>query len=97
MSRHWSVALPAGAEPPFLVYVNGEERREGEDYEVDGRWLRFTQPLRLPKKLGLGAKTLLAIGIGVYGRSGDVVDLRYQAGGQPQFATGLPVLPPTER
>jgi hypothetical protein len=96
MSREWSVALPAGAEPPYLVYVNGEERREGEHYEVDGRWLRFREPLRAPKKLGLGAKTLLAIGIGVYGRSGDSVDLRYHAGGQPQFATGLPVLPPTE-
>jgi hypothetical protein len=96
MSRSWSVALPAGAEPPYLVFVNGEERTEGTDYTVDGRWLRFGTPLRPPKKLGLGAKTLLAIGIGVYGRAGDSVDVRYHAAGQPQFASGLPIIPPQD-
>jgi hypothetical protein len=96
MSSFWSVALPAGAEPPYLVFVNGEERTEGADYTVEGRWLRFSTPLRPAKKLGLGAKTLLAIGIGVYGRAGDSVDVRYHAGGQPRFASGLPIIPPQD-
>ena len=29
------VALPAGAEPPFRVYVNGEERAEGAGFIVE--------------------------------------------------------------
>jgi len=95
VSRVWSVPLPEGAERPFTVYVNGEPRVEGEDFTVDGRWLRFTTPLRPRPKLGLGAKILLTIGIGVYGDlTADVVDLQYHRAGRPQLATELPVIPP---
>ena len=61
----WSVALPNGAEPPFQVWVNGEPREEGADYAVEGRWLRFSSPLR-PKvrRKGLGGRMMLLAGIG---------------------------------
>ena len=69
------MALPAGAGPPFRVYVNGEERVEGEGFAVEGGRLRFTPPLRAQPPLGLGRKVLLGIGIGVYGDlKGDTLD-----------------------
>jgi hypothetical protein len=91
----WSVALPAGAEPPYRVWVNGEPREEGVDYTVDGRWLRFRTPLAARARLGPWRRLLLLIGIGVYGDlRGDTVDLRYTAGGRPLHATDLPIIPP---
>lgn len=94
----WSVALPEGAEPPFQVWVNGEPKDEGTDYRVEGRWLRFTTPLRpKPRTQGFGRRMMLLAGIGVYGdQKADVVDLRYHAGGRMQHATELPVIPPDE-
>lgn len=94
----WSVALPAGAEPPLEVYVNGAPCREGVDYVVEGRWLRFSRPLasRPGRRLGLGGRALLSAGIGVYGDAPDTVDIRYRAGGAWRAATGLPVVPPID-
>ncbi|HSJ73339.1 MAG TPA: hypothetical protein VK904_03405 [Miltoncostaeaceae bacterium] len=90
------VALPAGAEPPFRVYVNGEERAEGEGFAVEGGTLRFTPPLRAQPPLGLGRKLLLGIGIGVYGDlKGDTLDIQYQAGGRARVVT-IPLTPEGE-
>jgi hypothetical protein len=90
------VALPAGAEPPIRVYVNGEERREGEGFVVDGGTLRFTPPLRAQRPLGLGRKILLGIGIGVYGDlKGDTLDVQYRSAGQPRIVT-IPLTPTGE-
>jgi hypothetical protein len=77
-----AVELPPGAEPPIRVYVNGEERREGEDFVVEGATLRFPRPLRAQPALGLGRKVMLAIGIGVYGDlKGDTLDVLYESAG----------------
>ena len=93
----WSVPLPAGAEPPYQVYVNGEPRREGLDYRVDGRWLRFTTRLTPKQALGTGRKLMLAMGIGVYGDlKADTVDVQYRSGGRPELASGLPIIPPPD-
>jgi hypothetical protein len=82
------IALPAGAEPPVRVYVNGEERREGEGFVVEDGRLRFTPPLRARPSLGLGRKVMLAIGIGVYGDlRGDTLDILYQERGQTRTAS----------
>ncbi len=94
----WNVALPADAEPPFMVWVNGEPREEGVHYTVEGRWLRFTTPL-VPKvterKKGLGRRMALLAGVGVYGdQKADVVDLRYHVAGAMRHATELPVIAP---
>lgn len=93
----WSVALPAGAEPPYTVFVNGVQQREDEDFTVDGRWLRFRSPLKVRPRLSPRQRIMLAIGIGVYGDlTADVVDIQYRARGEPRSATGLPVIPPQE-
>jgi len=77
-----AVTLPPEAAPPIRVYVNGEERREGEDFVVEGARLRFLRPLRARPPLGLGRKVMLAIGIGVYGDlKGDTLDVLYQTAG----------------
>lgn len=92
-----AVALPAGAEPPFGVYVNGEELAEGVDFHVEDRTLRFVRPLRAQPPLGAGRKLMLAIGIGVYGDlRGDQLDLRYHVGGVAHLATALPLIPAGE-
>ena len=90
------VTLPAGAGPPFRVYVNGEERGEGEGFVVEGGALRFTPPLRAQPPLGLGRKVLLGIGIGVYGDlKGDTLDVQYHADGEAHAVT-LPLTPEGE-
>jgi hypothetical protein len=77
-----AVPLPPGAAPPIRVYVNGEERNEGEDFVVEGATLRFLRPLRAQPRLGLGRKVMLAIGIGVYGDlKGDTLDVLYESPG----------------
>jgi hypothetical protein len=76
-----AVPLPAGAEPPIRVFVNGEEWTEGTDFVVDGPLVRFNRTLRAQPPLGLGRKVMLAIGIGVYGDlKGDTLDLSYRQG-----------------
>lgn len=91
----WNVALPAEAEPPFEVFVEGVQLTEGADFQVDGRWLRITRPLRAaPPRLGLGGRILLSIGIGVYKDRVDTVDVRYRVGGEARHVSGLPVIPP---
>ena len=93
----WSVPLPAGAEPPYEVYVNGQPQREGVDYTIEGRWVRFTAPLKPKVELGLGRRIMLGIGIGVYGDlRADAVDVSYRAGGTTHLASGLPIIPPQE-
>jgi len=90
------VALPAGAQPPFRVYVNGEERVEGKGFAVEGGALRFSPPLRAQPPLGIGRKVLLGIGIGVYGDlKGDTLDIQYQHEGRPRVVT-IPLTPAGE-
>jgi hypothetical protein len=86
-----SVRLPAGAEPPFRVYVNGEEWTERTDFAVDGALLRFLRPLRARPKLGFGRSLMLAMGIGVYGDlKGDQLDIQYRSGTQT-LAASMPL------
>lgn len=83
-----SILLPAGAQPPIRVYVNGEEWDPETDFTVDGPVLRFTRPLRAQPKLGFGRSMMLAMGIGVYGDlKGDKLDILYQVGDRPQSAS----------
>ncbi len=90
----WSVPLPAGAEPPIRVYVNGEERAEGREFTVEGGRIRFHPPLKARPPLGMGRKIMLAIGIGVYGDlKGDSLDVRYTVGGEDRLASDIPLTP----
>lgn len=89
----WSVALPAEAEAPFEVFVNGVPQIAGEDYRIDGRWLRFSSCLKPRTRVSLGRRLMLLAGIGVYGdlRS-DAVDVHWEGG--RSAAHELEILPP---
>lgn len=88
-----SVPLPAGAEPPIQVYVNGEPWSEGTDYVHEGGRLRFERTLRARPKLGFGRSVMLAIGIGVYGDlKGDQLDITYRSAGVTRSAS-IPLSP----
>ena len=91
----WRVPLPRGAEPPARVFVNGVLQREGEDYVVHRRELRFAKPLE-KERLGMGRWTAIFLGLwGSYGKN-DLVDVQYRLGSREMLATGLDIIPPDE-
>lgn len=91
--KHWRVPLPAGAEPPIRVFVNGVPQEEGRDYTLIGDELHFDRPLE-KERLSKGRWTAMFFGLwGSYGKN-DSVDVQYRRGGQQLVATGLEILPP---
>ncbi|MBM3667830.1 MAG: hypothetical protein FJW90_10205 [Actinobacteria bacterium] len=86
------VRLPAGAERPVQVYVNGAELREGEDYTVRGREILFARPL-MKEQLGRGR--WLAMWLGLFGSYGehDTVDVHFRLRGETRVMTDAEVLP----
>ncbi len=92
----WRVPLPRGAEPPYRVFVNGVPQREGADYAIAGRELRFSKPLE-KERIGAGRWTAMFLGLwGSYGKN-DSVDVQYRLGGREMVATGLDILPPEDQ
>ena len=86
--------LPTQVRAPFSVYVNGVAQREGVDFELRGRELRFSRSLVQEQRLGFWRWFWGAFGIGSYGRD-DQVDVTWEADGRPQVAHRLPVTPPS--
>jgi len=85
------VPLPAGAEPPIEVYVNGVEQREGDDYELHGDEVRFARPI-LKEKLGTGRWMAMYLGLfGTYRRH-ETVDIGYRRAGDVELASDVEVL-----
>jgi hypothetical protein len=82
------VRLPKQVRGEFAVFINGVAQREGEDYTVVARELRFTRELKQEGKLGLWRWFLGAWGIGTY-REHDSVDIQYELDGRPMVAQGL--------
>jgi hypothetical protein len=85
------VRLPAGAEPPIRVYVNGIEQAEGADYELRGPEIVFSRPI-VKERVGKGR--WLAMYLGLFGtyRKHETVDIEYRARGGTRLASDLPVL-----
>jgi hypothetical protein len=86
------VKLPAGAEAPYAVFVNGVDQREGADYEVRAGEIVFTRQI-IKEKLGTGR--WLAMYLGLFGtyRKDETVDLQFQRGGKVALISDLPVRP----
>ena len=82
--------LPAGAEPPFAVYVNGVEQTEGDDYVVRAGEILFTREI-VKEKVGTGR--WLAMYLGLFGtyRKDETIDLQFQRGDRTQLLSDLPV------
>lgn len=86
------VKLPAGAEAPYAVFVNGVDQREGVDYEVRAGEVVFTRQI-VKEKVGTGR--WLAMYLGLFGtyRKDETIDLQFQRGGKVELISDLPVLP----
>jgi hypothetical protein len=84
------VKLPRGAQPPFAVFVNGVEQREGDDYLLRAGDIVFTRQIVKEK---LGAGRWLAMYLGLFGtyRKNETVDLQFQREGRTELVSDLPV------
>jgi hypothetical protein len=84
------VKLPAGAEPPFAVFVNGVEQSEGADYGVRAGEIVFTREI-VKEKVGTGR--WLAMYLGLFGtyRKNETIDLQFTHDGKTELRSDLPV------
>jgi hypothetical protein len=84
------VRLPADAEPPFTVFINGVEQREGADYRVRDGEIVFNRPI-LKEKVGAGR--WLAMYLGLFGtyRKHETVDVQYTRGGRIELVSDAPI------
>ena len=64
------VRLPARAERPITVYVNGVDAGRGEDYRIEGSEIVFTRPIIKEGKLGMIRWLSMLVGVvGTYRRT----------------------------
>ena len=86
------VRLPARAEPPFTVFVNGIEQSLEADYSIEGGEIVFTRPIVKEK---VGAGRWLAMYLGLFGtyRKNETVDVQFSRDGRVQLSSDLPVIP----
>jgi hypothetical protein len=86
------VKIPAGAEPPYTVYINGVEQIEGQDFNIEDRELVFTRPI---VKEEMGTSRWLAMYLGLWGtyRKDEKVDIQFQRDGKTEHVADLDVVP----
>jgi hypothetical protein len=82
--------LPAGAEAPYAVFVNGVEQREGVDYNLRAGEIVFTREI-VKEKVGKGR--WLAMYLGLFGtyRKNETIDLQFRRDGKTELRSDLPV------
>ena len=85
------VRLPAGALPPFQVFVNGVPQEEGKDFQVEGGTLVFDRSLAKEGKLGFWRWLSMFLGVAGTYRQNDSVDVVYQRAGRRVVASDLPI------
>jgi hypothetical protein len=88
------VKLPAGAEPPFTVFINGIEQDKGS-YRIEAGEIVFDRPI-VKEKIGTGR--WLAMYLGLFGtyRKNETIDLQFSKGGKVELRSDLPVIPYAE-
>ncbi|HVV90089.1 MAG TPA: hypothetical protein VHB53_06305 [Solirubrobacterales bacterium] len=86
------VKIPAGAEPPYTVFINGVEQTEGKDFDIEGDELHFTRAI---VKEEIGTSRWLAMYLGLWGtyRKDEKVDIQFQRGGKTELVADLPIVP----
>ena len=86
------VPMPAGAEPPYTVFINGIEQKEGEDFNIEDRELHFTRPI-VKEKMDTGR--WLAMYLGLFGtyRKDEKIDLQFHRDGKVELVPDLPITP----
>jgi len=88
------VKLPAGAEPPYTVFINGIEQSKGS-YRIEGGEIIFDHPI-IKEKVGTGR--WLAMYLGIFGtyRKNETIDVQFTKGGKIELRSDLPVIPYAE-
>jgi hypothetical protein len=88
------VKLPAGAEPPFTVFINGIEQDRGS-YRIEVGEIVFDRPI-VKEKVGTGR--WLAMYLGLFGtyRKNETIDVQFSKGGKTELRSDLPVVPYAE-
>jgi hypothetical protein len=88
------VKLPAGAAPPFTVFINGIEQGK-ETYRIEAGEIVFNRPI-VKEKVGTGR--WLAMYLGLFGtyRKNETIDLQFTRGGKVDLRSDLPVIPYAE-
>ena len=88
------VKLPAGAEPPYTVFINGIEQGKGT-YRIEGGEIVFDHPI-VKEKVGTGR--WLAMYLGIFGtyRKNETIDVQFTKGGKVELRSDLPVIPYAE-
>ena len=81
--------LPPQVRGAFEVFVNGVPQKEGVDYVLRARELRFRRRL-VKDRISAWRWFLGAWGVGTY-RQNDSVDVRYELDGRPMLAEGLEI------
>jgi len=86
------VKVPAGAEAPFTVFINGIEQSEGVDYALVGGEIVFTRPIVKEK---MTTSRWLAMYLGLFGtyRKDETVDLQFVRNGKVELLSDLAVIP----
>jgi hypothetical protein len=85
------VRLPRGSEPPFTVFINGVEQREGSDYRIGDGEIVFSRPILKEAKVGFGRWLAMLIGLfGTY-RTDETVDVQFSRGGKVELASDLAI------
>jgi hypothetical protein len=86
------VKLPAHAEPPFAVFVNGVEQSLGADYRIEAAEIVFSRPIVKEK---IGAGRWLAMYLGLFGtyRKNETVDVQFTRHGKVELRSDLPIVP----
>jgi hypothetical protein len=86
------VKLPAGAEPPFTVFINGIEQPK-QSYRIEASEIVFDRPT---EKVGTGR--WLAMYLGLFGtyRKDETIDLQFSKGGKVELRSDLKVIPYAE-
>jgi hypothetical protein len=84
------VKLPAGAEAPYTVFINGVEQREGADYNLRAGEIVFTREI-VKERVGTGR--WLAMYLGLFGtyRKDETIDLQFHRAGKTELLSDLPV------
>lgn len=88
------VKLPAGAEAPFAVFINGVEQSR-ESYRIEAGEIVFSRPI-VKEKVGTGR--WLAMYLGLFGtyRKDETIDLQFMKDGKVELRSNLPVVPYAE-
>jgi hypothetical protein len=84
------VKLPAGAEAPYAVFVNGVEQRDGVDYHLAAGEIVFEREI---VKERVGAGRWLAMYLGLFGtyRKNETIDLQFNRKGKVELVSDVAV------